>query len=300
MSGTFTAGGLITGLNTEEIISQLIQLERQPVLRMQSRISLLEQQRGAINQVRTQLQTLRNRAQDFRLNTVFGQFRATSSEESVLAATLTGANPISGTYTIQVLQLASATVARSSGVLGAAIDPNVSLAGSGIRSELTAGEFTINGTAFTIDPATQSLNDILAMINASGAGVTATYDASGDKVSLENSVAGNTNIINLGASGDTSNFLTAVGLVGALQSTGGNGSTVVTSTRNLGAVDPGQTLEQSVFRNGAVTAGSFRINGVQINVDPASDTLEGVIGAINASDANVTASYDSTNDTIRV
>ena len=122
MSGTFTAGGLITGLNTEEIISQLIQLERQPVLRMQSRISLLEQQRGAINQVRTQLQTLRNRAQDFRLNTVFGQFRATSSEESVLAATLTGANPISGTYTIQVLQLASATVARSSGVLGAAID----------------------------------------------------------------------------------------------------------------------------------------------------------------------------------
>jgi len=300
MSGTFTAGGLITGLNTEEIISQLIQLERQPVLRMQSRISLLEQQRGAINQVRTQLQTLRNRAQDFRLNTVFGQFRATSSEESVLAATLTGANPTSGTYTIQVLQLASATVARSSGVLGAAIDPNVSLAGSGIRSELTAGEFTINGTAFTIDPATQSLNDILAMINASGAGVTATYDASGDKVSLENSVAVNTNIINLGASVDTSNFLTAVGLVGALQSTGGNGSTVVTSTRNLGAVDPGQTLEQSVFRNGAVTAGSFRINGVQINVDPASDTLEGVIGAINASDANVTASYDSTNDTIRV
>ncbi|MFO7975995.1 MAG: flagellar filament capping protein FliD [Candidatus Hydrogenedentota bacterium] len=300
MSGAFTAGGLITGLDSNELISQLIQLERQPILRMQSRIAALEEQREAIGGVRTQLQTLRNRAQDFGFEMVFGQFQATSSQESVLDTTLAGGTPAAGTYTIEVLQLASATIARSSGALGAAIDPNVPLSESGITTDLTAGDFTINGTTFTFDPDTQSLNDILSEINSSGVGVTATYDAVEDKVTLENDTAGDTSIINLGTSDDTSNFLSAIGLTGAHQSTGANGSTVVTSSRNLGAVDPGQTLTLSNFANGAVTAGSFRINGIQINVDPTTDTLEGIIGAINASDANVTASYDSTNDTIRV
>ncbi|MEA3364992.1 MAG: flagellar cap protein FliD N-terminal domain-containing protein, partial [Candidatus Hydrogenedentes bacterium] len=300
MSGAFTAGGLITGLNTSELISQLIELERQPIIRMQSRIAALEEQRESIGEVRTQLQTLRNRAQDFRFEMVFGQFQATSSEESVLTADIAPGTPAAGTYTIEVLQLASATVARSSAVLGEAIDPDAALSSSGITSDLTAGDFTINGTTFTLDPDTQSLNDILTQINSGGAGVTATYDPIEDKVTLENDTAGDTSIINLGGSADTSNFLTAIGLIGAQQSTGGNGSTVVTSSRNLGAVDPGQTLNLSSFRNGAITAGGFRINGVQINVDPTTDTLESIIGAINASDANVTATYDSTNDTIRV
>ncbi len=300
MAGAFSAGGLITGLDTNQLISQLIQLERQPVVRMQARIARLEEQRTAIGRVRTQLQTLRNRAQDFRLGMVFGQFRAISSAEPVLTASLSGATPASGTYTIEVLQLASATSARSSSALGGAIDPDTPLSGSGITTSITAGEFTINGTTFTIEPDTQSLNQILAEINSSGAGVTATYDPVEDKVTLENDTPGDTSIINLGASSDTSNFLTAAGLAGALQSTGSNGSTVVTSSRNLGAVAPGETLSASTFRNGAVTAGSFRINGVQINVDPAADTLDSVIAAINASDANVTASYDTTTDTIRV
>lgn len=300
MSGAFTAGGLITGLNTTELISQLIELERQPIIRMQSRIAALEEQREAVSGVRTQLQTLRNRAQDFRFEMVFRQFQATSSEESVLTTDMATGTPAAGTYSIEVLQLASATVARGSAVLGGAIDPDAPLSSSGITTDLTAGDFTINGTTFTFDPDTQSLNDVLAQINSSGAGVTATYDPVEDKVTLENDTPGDTSIINFGASEDTSNFLTAIGLMGAQQSTGGNGSTVVTSSRNLGAVDPGQTLNLSNFRNGAITAGSFRINGVQINVDPTADTLEGIIGAINASDANVTATYDSTNDTIRV
>ena len=74
MSGTFSAGGLITGLDTNTLIAQLIELERQPIVRLQQRIASLETQRDAIGDVRTQLQTLRNRAEDFRLITVFGQF----------------------------------------------------------------------------------------------------------------------------------------------------------------------------------------------------------------------------------
>jgi flagellar hook-associated protein 2 len=54
------------------------------------------------------------------------------------------------------------------------------------------------------------------------------------------------------------------------------------------------------FEGGAVTGGSFRINGVEITVDPTTDSLSDILARINDSDAGVAASYDASNDTIRV
>jgi flagellar hook-associated protein 2 len=300
MGGSFSIGGLITGLNSNELIAQLMQLERQPILRIQDRIARLEQERTAVRDLRTQLQTVRNGAQDFRLNDMFNQFRAVSSGEGVLNASISGQNPVVGSYTVEVLALASATRASSSARLGAAIDPNASLESSGIAGGITEGQFTVNGVQFTVDPATQSLNDILGQINASAAGVTATYDAASDTVTFENSTPGDTSLINFGGTGDVSNFVTAIAVGGATQSTGVNGSTVVTSTRNLGAVNPGAVLDTVNFEAGAVTSGSFSINGITFNVDTATDSISDVLARINSSDAQVSASYDSATDTIRV
>ncbi len=61
------------------------------------------------------------------------------------------------------------------------------------------------------------------------------------------------------------------------------------------AIDPTKTLSSLNLRT-PVTAGYFTINGVQINVDPSTQSLNDVINAINSSSAGVTASYDSTND----
>ena len=300
MAGGFSIGGLITGLDSNTLISQLMQLERQPIIRIQSRISTLETQRDALRGLRTQLQTLRARAQDFRITHVFDQFAATSSSESVVGASVSGQNPVAGAYSINVTQLASATAANSSSRLGANINPAATLDASGINTDVTAGTFTINGVAFTVDPTTQTLDQILTQITGSAAGVTATYDSGTDRVVLENTAPGNTNLINFGASGDDSNFLSAINVIGATQSTGGTGSTTVTSTQNLGAVNPGENLGTVAFAGGAVTAGNFYINGVAITVDPTQDGLSDVISRINSSDAQVTASYDGTTDTVRV
>lgn len=300
MAGGFSIGGLITGLDSNTLIRQLMQLERQPIVRIQNRINTLQTQRNALRDLRTQLQTLRSRAQDFRLTSVFNQFAAASSSETVLGAEISGENPVAGAYTINVTQLASATVASSSSRLGANITTAVPLASSGINTDVTAGTFTINGVAFTVDPATQSLDQILAQISSSGAGVTASYDAATDTITFENTAANDTGLINFGASGDDSNFLSAINVISATQTTGGSGSTTVTSTRNLGAVNPGEGLSTVSFAGGAVTAGNFYINGVAITVDPTQDSLSDVIARINDSDAQVTASYDSTTDSIRV
>ncbi len=83
---------------------------------------------------------------------------------------------------------------------------------AGFATAVTAGQFSINGVAFTVDPTSNNLNNILQQINASSAGVFATYDAANDRVMLTAKSSGPQGIT-LGSSSDTSNFLKAVGFL---------------------------------------------------------------------------------------
>ncbi|MBL7648769.1 MAG: flagellar filament capping protein FliD [Candidatus Hydrogenedentes bacterium] len=300
MSGTFSSGGLITGIDSATLIAQLMQIERRPVLRMEDRITALEEQQTAVRTLRTTLQTLRNTAQDFRFNNIFNAFQSTSSKPEVLTSSVTGSAPVTGSFAINVTQLATATEAVSSGAIGAPINTGVALNSSGITTEITAGNFTINGVTFAVDPTTDTLSSILADINASAAGVTASYDSLTDKVTIANTTSGDASFINFGGTdSNTSNFLDVINVRGATQAAGVGGSTTVSSTRNLGAVSTTEALN-SANVNGTVTSGTFSVNGVAITIDPSSDTILDVIGAINESEAGVTASYDTATDTIRV
>lgn len=300
MSSGWSAGGLISGLDTATLISQLVAIKREPETRIRTRITTLQNQQTSLKELRTQLFTLRNRIQDFRLNNVFNAFKSSTSEDTVLASSISSSNPVVGSFVINVTQLASATVASSSGVMGGNINPNAALNSSGITTNIEAGAFTINGVTFNVDPTTDSLNSILADINASAAGVTATYDAVTDKVVFTNTAAGDTDVINFGAGGDESNFLTAIAIKGATQYTGPTGSTTVTSTVHLGSIDGYGTLNTENFAGGTATSGVFTINGIQISVDATTDTLMDVIERINMSDAGVTASYDASTDSVVV
>lgn len=300
MAGGFQIGGLVSGLDSTTLIQQLLQLERQPMNRLEQRIRNLETERSAIQDVRSQLSTLRNRARDFSLGSMFQEYTTGSSQESVATASVSGENPVLGSYTVEVTRLATATVANSSGAVSGAVNPGATLASSGISTEVSAGTFSVNGVEITVDPNSQSLDQVLAAINGSGAGVEATYEAGTDRVTFVNTAPGDGSVINIGAADDTSNFLSAIGVVGANQGDSGDGRTQVTSSSALGAVSTGANLNTLNLANGAVSGGSFRINGVAINVDPANDSLGDVLTRINASDAGVTASYDSTTDAIRV
>ncbi|MBI5094401.1 MAG: hypothetical protein HZB26_18440 [Candidatus Hydrogenedentes bacterium] len=191
MSGTISAGGLITGLDSNSIITQLLALERRPITKLQQQITALQAQQSATRDLRTQLLALRNAAQDFKFNNAFNQFSTASSEPAVLTSEVSG-TPVIGAYALNVTQLASSTVATSSAKLGAAMNPAATLNSSGISGSITAGTFTINGVQFSVDPATDSLNTLIGNINASSAGVTASYDAVTDKLTISNTTAGNT------------------------------------------------------------------------------------------------------------
>ena len=98
----------------------------------------------------------------------------------------------------------------------------------------------------------------------------------------------------LGSANDKSNFLGALQLYN-------NGTGEVLSPKALGVVSIGAAIANANLR-GAVTGvdgagkGSFSINGVSIDFNVNTDSVQTVLGRINASDAGVTAAFDRVND----
>jgi len=296
MPGGVSVSGLASGLDTAQIVSQLIQLERQPISRLENKIKELEEERKAVKSIRSDLLTLFHRAQDFSLRMVFGKFLSVSSEESVLTTEISGASATRGAYDITVTQLASATVATSSSYLGQVIDPDVTLENAGFSTEITAGTFTLNGVEITVDPTTDTLNNVLSDITTN-TNLTATFNAVTNRIELENDDPGSSAFVNVGATSDTSSFLEAAHLDGANQS---GTPTKIVSSVDVAVLNPNLTLDE-LFGAGTIVAGDFRINGVAITItDPSTETLDGIIVAINGSEADVTASFDAATDTLQI
>lgn len=141
-----------------------------------------------------------------------------------------------------------------------------------------------------------SLNDVIADINASAIGVTAsiTNDPYGRPGILTvTSTQGN---ISFGNGADTSNFLNATGLL-----TSASGATR-SSPASIARLSLSEKLDQTSLNGGTPAAGDhfIKINGVEVAYNAANDSLTDLINRINASAASVTARYDSLTDTIKL
>jgi flagellar hook-associated protein 2 len=217
--------------------------------------------------------------------------------------TLTSSGLTEGTFKITQdasLKVSSASYSTVSGAVDVSDSGTLDLLTEGLENtgfardvnESTNGTFTINDVEITIeDYTTLSLNDLLATINSSGAGVTASYDSGSDRIVLTNNDTGSTSI-SVGDTSDTSNILTV------LQLTSSTGATKTTGGTD-GTLDSTAVLNQAGF-SATPTTGTFTINGVSIYIDASSDSLDDVIKKVNNSGAGVTMAYDSNSDKITV
>lgn len=126
-------------------------------------------------------------------------------------------------------------------------DSVITSSSANFGTAVTAGTFTVNGVSITIDGATDTLNSVITKINSSSAGVTASFDATQDKIILTNKNLGNSAIT---VADGSSNFASAAKLTTAAQSTGKQ--TIV----NVNGTD--------YFRN--TNAPADVINGVTLNL----------------------------------
>jgi len=161
---------------------------------------------------------------------------------------------------------------------------------NGSSANVTTGSFTVDGAQVTV-ASTDSLQDIFNNIaSATNNKVTAAYNSSTDSITLA-STDGSPLV--LGNSADTSNFLQVAQLSVPNPDS-------VTSASALGKVNTTVTMTDSDLTtpvsDGGSGNGAFTINGVTINYDASTDSIQNVLDRINSSSAGVTAAYNTVNN----
>lgn len=165
----------------------------------------------------------------------------------------------------------------------------------GYVTPVTSGTFTINGVSISVSASGDNLASVLARINASAAGVNASYDAATNEITLTSTSTGPQSIV-LGAPGDTSNFLSATGLTTA------SGATTSIGTQSyVQVVNPNGTLSNIYGSSNTVTSA---IPGIQLNltsntttpftVSVNSDTT-GLVNAVNGFISSYNAAINEIN-----
>jgi flagellar hook-associated protein 2 len=152
-----TAAGVGSGIDIESILSQLDQLERQPVNVLNSKRSALEVELSAYGTVKGALSTLNTVAETLGSDNDFGAFEAFSSDEDVFTAESTGGS-IAEVHELEVLSLASSH--RLSSDVFDSVDSDIRRG----NWEFTSGDNTFS---FEIDRDARSLQDLTDAINNS-------------------------------------------------------------------------------------------------------------------------------------
>jgi flagellar hook-associated protein 2 len=294
--------GLASGINWTTIVNEMLQAEAAPETQWTTEETTDDNKKSAYQTLGTDLSTLQTDLSTLSKASFF-ETRTTSLSNSSVASASAAAGALLGNYTLKVDTLATNSMqvgSTASAKLSSSSDvSNVVLSSAGFATAVTAGTFTINGQTITISTS-DTLQDVFNQIqsataNSSAGTVTASYDSTGDTITLSSSGS-----ITLGSDTDTSNFLEAAQLYNSSESKSNSGTYSITSTSALGGVNVDNTLEDAntahQINDGGSGNGEFVINGVTIKYDASTDTINDVLQRINDSSAGVTAVYNSLSD----
>ncbi len=179
-----------------------------------------------------------------------------SASEIVLGA----ANDTSNFLTVAKLANNGTGSVTSSNGLGT-VDTDAALTDARLKSAITAvdgsgnGTFAINGVDIAYNVNDDSINDIIARINAADAGVTAAYDSAADRVTLTNDRTGD---IGLGVSEAAGGLLDALGL------TSGAGASLQRGVNAQFTIDGGSTITST---SNTLTSDVHGVTGLDLTVD---------------------------------
>ncbi len=232
--------GLASGLDTGAIVSQLVELKRAPIYRLQNRKQGFQAQLSSLVKLKTKLTDMQSAMQDLDTANEFSSLKATSSDEDFLTVT-PGSDAAAGSYTFEILNLAKAQKTISQG-----FDSVEESIGSGIVSFNVGGETTdINLTGFN------SLESLKSLINNDVAGVTASIINDGSEsgnytLVLSGEEAGSDNSFTVDVSGlsggNTPLFTTAAENVATDATIEIDGQTVTVGSNSSDEVISGLTI----------------------------------------------------------
>jgi flagellar hook-associated protein 2 len=173
---------------------------------------------------------------------------------------LGAANDTSNFFTALKLSNNGTRAVTSGGTLGS-VQLGQPLASSALKTALTGldgsgnGSLVINGVTINYNATTDTLSTLIGRINNSGAGVTAAYDSTNDRMVLTNNVTGDSGF---GASDASGNLLAALGLASSAS------PTLVRGTNAVFTVNGGPTQTSA---SNTLSAAALGVPGLSVTVD---------------------------------
>lgn len=155
---TITFSGLATGLDTEEIITSLMEVESLPLDSLENDKEYFESQISSYDSFNTILNTLFDAVDELDSLEEFGSYSGELTGEDVVSVSA-GSDAVVGTYEVQVLNLAQT-------------QKDVSNEGvADVDDESLSGTLTIDGTEIVYEDV--SLSQLVELVNEEDAGYTA-------------------------------------------------------------------------------------------------------------------------------
>jgi len=160
--------GLATGMDTDQLVKDLMAAEKMPLDRLTQRKMWTEWQQESYREFNLSLSNLRTSTSSLRFSSAFNAYSATSSNTGSLGVSTT-ANAMTGSYTAEVLSVARAAKVNSS----AAIETTPGVKAQSSAQIGTAGTITVtgsDGTTATVDvTATMTFADVAKAVQDSTA-----------------------------------------------------------------------------------------------------------------------------------
>ena len=276
MASTISFSGLASGLDTSSWVEAFVSIKQEKVTSLQKDLKSQQTIKTTLNDTRSAFSTLRTAIEkltDAKFGgsmDLFAKNSAKSSDEEIFTATAT-TGATRQNYDVTVQQLATYTKATSKNSASAVADDSTLLKNLGISNgKLTA---YVNGQKRTVNiEETNSLGDLKAKL--AGYGIKTEIEQNG---TLKFSAQNEGDTIHIGATTDTTNLVSMVGLTQQ-----DNGSYVSTNSLYKATVASKLTAEDSGF-NEKIKAGTFSIGAATFTINE-NTTLSSLISDINSND----------------
>ena len=292
--------GLVTGLNIDDTVKQLMAVAARPRDMLKTRTDSLKQEQLAFDTLGSKLLSFQFSANKLKANSVYNTRTATSSNEDLLKVSIpTGGTPSVGTFQVRPVQAASAQQLVSqafqgtnanlgSGTFsfgfGGFLDQGISLDQLNEGAGVQRGKIRItdrSGVTAVIDLSfARNVDDVLAAINGnSDIAVTATTD--GDSFVLTDTSGGSGSLtVGESAGGTTAASLGLAGISVAANTATGSDVLRLHSGTKLSTLNDGNGV--TINKQGVVDLDVSLSDGSSLGIDlHDADTLGEVIEQIN-------------------
>jgi flagellar hook-associated protein 2 len=271
--------GKTSGINVSSIVSELMQVEDQPEVQLQSQQTTVNSQITALTGISTQLTDLYSSENS--LKDILGAFsqNTTGSSDAAIVSASAGSSATAGTHSVTVSKLATISSSYSGYISsGTSLGGQQIVVGYGPDSSNPLSSDTIN-----IPSTDTTLQQVASYINAGKYGVTASAvtDAQGSRLVLVSKASGA--VGNLTVTSPATSFNNSAGVDAQLSV---DGVPVDSASNTVTGAIPGVTLSL-----GAADPNTPVLISVQPDTSQASQAIQTFVDAYNAVIGSINSQY---------